>query len=104
MTTNHVKAKTWAEVDRVRRRDVLNLLRYEAEHHAENAKHNPGVGSEEDERACRLAAKALRALAKAPSAPTAKPESWRCSCKREPQRDTVITWNPLCELHGDALP
>jgi hypothetical protein len=27
---------------------------------------------------------------------------WGCTCETEPQRDTVIRWNPHCELHGDA--
>lgn len=31
-------------------------------------------------------------------------ESWRCSCKRESQHDTVVTWDPMCELHGEAMP
>ncbi len=30
--------------------------------------------------------------------------AWACSCKRDPQHDAIATWDPLCELHGEAMP
>lgn len=32
--------------------------------------------------------------------PEAKADKWRCSCKRDPQYDAVIAWDPDCALHG----